>query len=296
MPEEEEFANLLDCLRDPDCRDSLTADDDSGAGGDTAVDRTSSSATDTFTRETVDELTKQTRRVFFAVPTPEEFLDDFGNAFAGFAANAADAGLSGGDLQQLQDPASGFMQKMLGEFMGEIAQRAAKGDEVFELAGLGGETKKVGDRPGQRIETESERRTRIESESSGGGSSTTVTTPVGEEAEGAAADGASRAEREATTRTVRESTSETTDRTVESESRTTFEETEQIFQRPNITPVLKFAPSDFLLQRFASETAEGASPEEKRERFLGKLATELRTSAPKVRPRGGSTAISARRT
>ncbi len=293
--EEESLDDFLRCLFDPECADNLTSNLD----GDTAVDRTSSSATDTFTRETVDEITNQIRSVFFAVPTPEEFLDDFGNAFAGFAANAADAGLAGGDLAQLQDPASGFMQKMLGEFMGEIAQRAAKGDEVFELAGLGGETKKVGDRPGQRIETESERKTRIESEASGGGSSTTVTTPVGEEAEGAAAggaDGTSRAEQEATTRTVKESTSDVTDRTVESDSSRVFEETEQIFQRPSITPVLRFTPSDFLLQRFASETAEGASPEEKRERFLGKLSTELRTSAPKVRPRGGSTSISARRT
>ena len=281
---------LVACMLDPECAAKLVSNL-GGDTGDTAVDRTTQTARDTFTRETVDEITNQIQRVFFAVPTPEEFLNDFGNAFSGFVANAAEAGLGGSDLQQLQDPRSGFMQQMLSEFMGEISQRAAKGEEIFELAGLGGEPEKVGDRPGQRVETETERTTRLETEAATRGTTRTITTPVDGVEGGAAGEEAG----EPVTRTTTEAGGETGTTETEAERRSVFEETEEIFQRPNITPIFKFSPSNFLLQRFGGETAEGATPEEKRDRFLGRLSTELRTSAPKVRPRETSVAVSARR-
>jgi hypothetical protein len=299
-PEEEDgnlgnLANLIVfCQNNRDAPECAFMADVGGGAEDTAVSRTTTTAQDSFTKETTDEIIQQTQRVFFAVPTPEEFLNEFGNAFSGFIANAEEAGLSGGDINQMRDPSSGFMQQMLDEYRGELAQMAARGEDPFELAGLGGEQVQVGERPGQRVETETERVSRLETEAATRGGSTTITTPLGTTAgEGGEAQEPSGPP---STRTVTEGGTETGTAVSTADRTRTFEETEEIVQRPNITPIFKLSPTTFFLQRFNPGPVEGETPEEGRERFLGKLATELRASAPRQRPRGGSVAVSARRT
>ena len=94
------------------------SEDSAGRAGDSFI---SGATTQGITgRETIrsDESITQRTRVFLDIPTPEEFLDDFSNAFSGFAQRMVQGGLSGADLNTMLDPSSGFMQSMLGEYMG----------------------------------------------------------------------------------------------------------------------------------------------------------------------------------
>lgn len=263
---------------------SITQTGTGARTGETEIDSTRTTTTQSL------ELIKQISREYIDVPTAEEFLDNFETAFSGFAANAAEAGMSSADIDTLLDPRSGFMQSMLQEYMGNLAQRAQAGEDIFEVVGVGGQEERLGTRTGDITETAIGRMTRTEAEQ--------ILTERGEEITSESIQSTIDEDfqtRQETMATTTEETTTSTQEEITGETGTTrFEETEELFSRPRVTPVFRFSPTEFLLTRFASGT-EG-TPEEVKERFIGALTTQLRASSPRQVNRGGTVAIAARRT
>ncbi len=261
-----------------------SADSIATSGGSSVSGSTTRDITGEQTSES-DEFITQRTRTFLDVPTPEQFLDNFSNALSGFAQQAGAAGLSGGDLNALLDPASGMMQTLLQEYMGNLAERAAKGEDLFEVVGAeGGGEEFIGSRLGRGTEQTFERVTRIQAEEilKERGETVTaenITRVIDEETQ---------ARSEAIARSQDTTTTTKEDKTTTQKGDSTFEETEDLFRRPQLAPVFKFSPTNFLTGRFDAEEMD--------ERAIGRLATEIRASAPRNRPRGGTpTAVSARR-
>lgn len=272
-----------------DDADSGPAEEITESGARTTIGETIRDITGTESTEFL-ELVEQISREYIDVPTNEEILDNFETAFSGFAANASEAGLSQADIQTMLDPRSGFMQSMLQEYMGEIAQRAQAGEDLFEVVGVDGGEEFLGTRTGDVVSETIGRMSRTQAEE--------VLRERGEQVTNESVQRTIDEDFQQQQSSLSETTDQTTTQTEETTSGTTgqtrFEGTEEIFRRPRVTPTFAFSPTEFFLTRFAPGT-EG-TPEEVRERFLGQMATEIRASAPRQRPGGGSVAISARRT
>jgi hypothetical protein len=233
---------------------------------------------------TSEEVISQINREYFEVETPEKFLDTFMNAFAGFALSASEAGLGGADLETMLDPGSGFMQSMLTEYIGRQAQIAASGENPYEVVGVGGGEEFLGERTGDVSKTEIKRMTRVEAEETLRRQGQTVTSENIQRT----IDDDFQSQQSALTTTSTGETKTDTDTSSEQLSTSEFTETEQIFSRNRLDQVFKFSPSDFLKGRFNAEELD--------ESAVGRIATEIRASAPRRRPIGGTqTAISARR-
>ncbi len=291
--------DIVACLFDPDCarrmQDAVGGDTaTSSIGGDTAT----SSITDTTisasgksskvstTITDVDEVTDVARRVFFDIPTPEQFLDNFENAFAGFASSMKDAGLGDTDLRAMLDPSTGFIQSMFSEYMGKIAQRAQAGEELYELAGLTGETKQVGQREGQVIETETTRLTVTEAEEILRKSGQEITTSAVESI--IKESGKVSAAESKTTTAISEAQDAISKSTVKTTATAKEITTENLFSRPGVARVFKFSPTDFLIEKFDAEEISDVS--------VGMLSTLIKANAPLRRRQTGAVAVSARRT
>jgi hypothetical protein len=203
------------------------------------------------TTTTQDEFIRQISRTYIDVPTAEEFLNNFENAYAGFLQGMRETGLSQTDITAALDPGSGIMDTFMDEYMGELAQRAARGEDIFEVVGLEGEPVLIGERPGEVTTTEITRMTTTEAER--------VLRESGQEVTQESVSQLITAdEEEQRRRQEAMTTTTTTDQTVrETEEETTrfagerrFEETEQLFERPRVVPVFKFSPTEFLQERF----------------------------------------------
>lgn len=233
---------------------------------------------------TSEELTTQLSREYFEVQTAEKFLDDFFNAFAGFAQSASAAGLSGGDIETMLNPASGFMQSMLTEYIGQQAQRAAAGEDIYEVVGVDGQEEFIGTRTGDVTRTEVRRMTRTEAEETLRRQGETVTTESIQQT----IDADMQSQQSAITTITDQEVTTQRDTTREQIGVSEFREEVEIFARPRLDQVFKFSPSDFLQQRFGAEELD--------ESAIGRIATEIRASAPRVQPRGGiTTSVGARR-
>ncbi len=307
LEEEGEQVNTLgSILDDPD------SDEDGGPGGDDdggGPSRSETEATSRSEREEdinltgldqqfSEEIIEQVQREFFDVQTPEDFLDDFMTSFSGFAVNAAAAGLSDADFEQMIDPRSGFMQQMLTEFIGEQAKRAlASGETPFETVGVQGEPEFLGTREGDVSETSFRRVTRTEAEEQLRRDGVEVTEEsITQLIEQDAAQQQTSAQSTRTSETDDRQT--TTEDTTDVDTGTTqFTQELEVFSRPRIDQVFKFSPTDFFLSKFA--LPEGLEQDKAgTEKFLGMISTQIRAAAPRVRPGGGgptSTSISARR-
>jgi hypothetical protein len=235
--------------------------------------------TGTTTRE-FDEFIKQITRVYIDVPTPEEFLDDFGNALAGYAQDMVEAGMSQGDLNLMLDPTTGFMQTMLNEYTGNLAQRAAAGEDIFEVAGVGGEEQLLGTRTGEVTVQDITRMTRTRAEEVLRESGEQVT----EESLQRIIDEDTQRQQE----TIRETTDQVTtterDETVTETGERRFEETEALISRPRLTPVYKFSPSDFLTERFGDDIGQLTAQIRGRKGERGRIA-QTATGGPVVSAR-----------
>ena len=282
------IAELVACSLDPDCAagmaDNLVRDDTF-----TATTRTTETSVDTVTQQVVDDFTTTQRDVFFSIPTAEQFLAEWENAFAGFAANAAAAGLGSGDVAQMLDPLSGFMQKSLQEYLGKIFQQAQDtGESPFRLSGVEGQDGVIlGTRPGGTtlVDTKRNTVTKVDQTTAGRTDQSQTTTPTSGERQGEGVSSDS---------SLTETGQETSAAKVSTEVRSEDVITENIIGRDAIVPILKFSPTDFFVDKFKQEP--GLSEEEVKSRFIGALSTEIRTSAPRIRPRGGTpTSVSARR-
>ncbi|KKK56646.1 hypothetical protein LCGC14_3062440, partial [marine sediment metagenome] len=253
---------------------------DVSRSGDTRQTRTGTERISTTERirgtETIrsDEFIFQRNRVYIDVPTPEEFLDDFSNAFAGFGQDMLAAGMSPADLNILLDPGSGLMSGLLNEYMGNLAQRAARGEDLFDIAGLGGGEQFLGTRAGRRTDTTFGKKTVSKAKQ-------TITRMTRTQAEEvlrqtgrevtnenvkSVIDGDVQRQRESIATTQDQTTSATED-TTRTETGTTeeditrtetgrsiFVEQEELFRRSKVTPIFKFSPTDFLGERFGGDT------------------------------------------
>ncbi len=280
--------DLIACLFDPECAASLAdqVGEDTATSTTTTTSSSGTSSKVSTVATDVDEVTSIARRVFFDIPTPEEFLDDFENAFAGFAQSMRDSGLGDTDLKAMLDPSTGFIQSMFSEYMGKVAQRAQQGEELFELVGTEGQPVKVGEREGQVTQVETTRVTRTEAEAilRQNGQEVTesaIQTVIKESGEVSEADRKTITGSSGTTSATEESTVTTTAATKETV-------TEELFSRPGVARVFKFSPSDFLVEKFDAEDIDDVS--------VGMLATLIRANAPRRRPQTSAVSTSARRT
>lgn len=276
--------NLLDGTDAGGPAESITETGARGVVGETTRDITATEQTQFL------ELINRISREYIDVPTAEELLNNFENAFAGFAANATEAGLDQGDVQAMLDPRSGFMQSMLQEYMGEIAQKAEAGEDIYDVVGVDGGEEFLGTRAGDVVSETIGRMSRTQAEE--------VLRQRGEQITNESVQRVIDEDFQQQQSSLAETTDLTVTETGETISGTTgetrLEETEEIYARPRVTPVFAFSPTEFFLTRFAPGT-EG-TPEEVRERFLGRMSTEIRTSAPGRRAGTGTTVAGARRT
>ena len=229
-------------------------------------------------------VTEQISRRFIDIPTEEKFLDDFSNAFAGFAQGAVAAGLGGGDLVAMMS--QDFVQGMMNEYIGNLTQRALRGEELFELVGTEADFRLIRREPG----TESVTRGRSTEETRTEGESTSESRTRGGTTDESATEregggGSTRRETGTSTSTSTSRDTETGLSTSEKTRESRFRDITEVMSRPEISAVYKFSGTDFLTGRFGDKMDEAT---------LGRLSTEIRASA--AGKRGGKTgAVSARR-
>lgn len=287
-----DYQSLLDAYNE---QLSAEADQAMSLSRSRSTGRSVSSSTSISTRRSVGRdvsFTDQISRRFFDVPTEEAFLNQFENAFSGFAQQAQAAGLGGGDLATMLDPSTGFMQQMLNEYIGELATRAARGEDIYRIVGTEEDFKLLRREPGSEsltrgrsteVSTGEERGT-TESRSLGAGT-TESGLDVEREAQRAVGSfgagttigdiAAIAGQEPVTSRSIAESediargtsigrstsTSETT-----RESR--FKEIVEVMSRPELAAVFKTSPLDYLTKRFGKLD----------EKAIGRLSTEIRAS------------------
>ena len=164
------------------------------------------------TSTSVTEKKTERRTRFFDVTTPDKFLDNFEVGFRTFLKSQVESGAISS-----QDAIFAVlnMDQFQGEYLAELGTRAAAGEDIFELTGLEGDQKKVGERIGELIKTETDR---------------TVS-----QKEGTTADGGPTTTQRGTAKTR-----------ISEE----FTQIEDIRQRPEIGQIAKLSPQDFLTERF----------------------------------------------
>lgn len=87
------------------------------------------------------------RTVFVDVPTPEEFLDDWENAFAGYMYSLFN---SGQISKEVLDYAFANRTVFLNRYLAALTDRMARGEDIFRVVGLTGPVTTIGHRFGGR--------------------------------------------------------------------------------------------------------------------------------------------------
>lgn len=240
-------------------------------------------------REESDTVRFSSVRQFIDVPTPEQFLDDFETGFNTFLTDMVqNGGLSQFDAQLARSD----MGLFLDEYLGELGQRASRGEDIFRVVGVDGDQIFLGSRGGrveEQVTVGTERRrggTTTEESSRESQQQTGTQTTTGTQTE----DGATRTTddtqrtQQGTQTNVRQTTREREDETTDIQRRDRLFEREDIFRRDEIAAIRKLSPAAFLSSRFASP---------------GAFATVVRSRAGReraVQTRGaGGVAASARR-
>ncbi len=197
-------------------------------------------------RSDEDRIIRDSVSRFVNVPTAEEVLDDFDVAFSGFVADARVAGLGDIDSAELGELRSDFFN----DFLGDLAQRAARGEDLFDVVGLESDPTFLGERQGEQAESESVSVTResgadqvdidsrVTTESTATGTSTAT---AGDESES----GSTTETRDRVT-TVDERTRTESDTIQRDDVSVSRDTTERVFERPNLTTVRSTSPGEFL--------------------------------------------------
>lgn len=108
---------------------------------------------DVFTKTTttggVTEITTREigRTAFVDVPTPEEFLDDWENAFAGYMYSLFNSGQIN---RETLDYAFANRTVFLNRYLAALSERMARGEDIFKVVGLTGPVQTIGHRFGGR--------------------------------------------------------------------------------------------------------------------------------------------------
>ncbi len=191
---------------DPNAQDHIDAINSAGESGGLPKN-----VIQNVTKNISEKVFQRTSR-FFDVRTPEKFLDDFETGFRTYLRGEVTAG----NISS-QDAVFAVlnMDQFQGEYLAELGTRAARGEDIFELTGLSGEQKKVGERIGAAIDTETITTEKQQQETTADGGPTSTTKG-----------------------TLKENLSEK------------FTQIEDIRQRPGIEQITKLSPMDFLQERF----------------------------------------------
>ena len=141
------FSNLDDLLA---YLDGLKEEEEKEEGGGGGVPSGGSASSGSFSENTTSigrfrtDTTRsvtETIRRYVDVPTAAQFLDDFETGTNTYLAGLRDAGqISQFDM----DLARGQMGSLLDDYLGELGQRAARGEDIFEVVGLAGEIERLG--------------------------------------------------------------------------------------------------------------------------------------------------------
>ena len=202
-------------------------------------------------------ITEQISRRFFDVPTPEKFLDNFEIAYGGFLENMRDSGLGTGDIGLALDPATGLMDMLLGEYIGGLAQRAAAGEDIFELVGTEEDFELLRTEPGTESITKGE--SEQISTSKTGGETVSVTEKETGEVFDIAKDMVSKILGKTVTSTATGKTTATSEQISKMKSESTFKGVTEVLARPEISALFKFSPTEFLDERFKGDAGEMAT-------------------------------------
>ena len=214
--------------------------------------------TGTF-REDTDRIINRTITTFIEVPTAEEVLDDFDTAFEGWLASMSQSGLSDIDVARARELRNDF----LGDYLGELANRALAGEDPFKVVGVEGERIFLGEvegatttEEGRTVTQEEIDRQTKEDINRKVDSQSTVSQDVTQDGETQEAAGKA-TEREQTA--IDAKTNLEQDTVGLETTKTDITETERIVQIPNITPVRAFSTTDFLEKRFGGDTGKIAT-------------------------------------
>lgn len=187
-----------------------------------------------------------TRREYLDIPTPEEFLDQFSVALATHTQGLVEAGELDRDTAQwiMDNP-----DLLFDEYIGEMGQRAAAGEQIFKPVGLEGEPELAGVRPG-RQETRDVATTR---------GAITETLTQAQQAAQATRGGIT------TPAATQRTTQERVQLTERERLGATFAETEEVYTRPKLDYVYAVSPLDWLAEfKPATEITYGAEREKGR--------------------------------
>lgn len=177
---------------------------------------------------TSNTQTKQTTREYVDLPTPEEFLDDFTNAY-----NIHITGLvqSGAIRPEVAAFAREMQNEIFGEYLREQTKRMLSGEPLWKVVGLNADEKVLGARQGDSYARDStsnlvSKDQTSRSETTTGGASG-ATTGAGQAVEGASESG----------------TSEYTENRRDTD---VVDESEYLVSRNRLTYVANLAPLDFM--------------------------------------------------
>lgn len=201
---------------------------------------TSSSTGSTISKQT--SVTEQISRRFFDVPTEEQFLDNFEIAYGGFLEKMRDQGLGGQFITLALDPATGLMDRLMSEYMGDLALRAERGESIFELVGTEEDFELIRTEPGSESITKGTSESISKSQTKGVSGGKTVRDE----------------DAEVTSKTSGASAS-TSEQVSKGTSESKFNEIVEVIARPEISAVFKFSPGDFLADRFHGDEGELAT-------------------------------------
>jgi len=232
-----------------------------GGGGPTSTaTRRSITEDETINRTSTRNVNRQVRR-YVDVPTPEEFLDDFRTGMSTYL-----KGLGGGISRNAGMWLMENMDMFLNDYLGDLGTRAARGEQVFKVVGLGGEVTPLGTRPGQVIGTQ--------------GTGTTVQTTQGTQTigtQGTAQKPGGQVESVGGAQTTQTTQGTQTVNETENEN---INETENIYARPNLTTVHAISPMDFMKSNWTP-----ASLNIRYEGFKGARQARARTATGAVSTR-----------
>lgn len=202
-----------------------------GFGGARAISR---DITETSQVVSETDIARRTRR-YIDVPTPEEFLNQFQNAFAAHL-----KGITG--MQGVSRLAAQFaidnMEMFLSDYLGTLGQMAARGEDIFAVVGATGEPQFLGERPGEQMTTQKAITGTALSEKQ-----TNEIENLTKTLEGMGITGA-------------ESTSiiERTRENFLNKNKETLSETEDVFRRPNLAYIFKLSPLAHLQKQWTPES------------------------------------------
>lgn len=183
----------------------------------TSTNRTTNIVSDTVSR------TDRTTTRYVDVPTPDEFLDDFDNAFSIHVEGLVQTG-------QLRPEVAQFAQQnrslFFGEYLREQVGRLLKGEPLYKVTGTSADERLIGSRRGEVTQDKGTSRQTERATSAASQTAVPSETPLGKAIESAS--------------------TETENRTEQSTYDTTLDETEALIQRNKLAVVANLSPLDFL--------------------------------------------------